>query len=73
MLEVDVALGARTLIGEVLLASKQAQTFKSLVKKARNSRLFALFGVLVKRNPALPQACRSLSLPRVSVVLLESQ
>lgn len=49
MLEVDVALGARPLIGEVLLlASKQLETFKSLVKEVKNSKLFAFLLVLVR-------------------------
>ena len=45
MLEVDVALGARTLIEEVSLASKQVQ---SLVKKAKNSKPVAFLVVLVR-------------------------
>ena len=48
MLEADVALGARPLIGEVLLASKQLETFKSLVKKAKNSKPVAFLIVLVR-------------------------
>ena len=43
-----MALGARPLIGEVLLASKQLETFKSLVKKAKNSKPVAFLIVLVR-------------------------
>ena len=38
-----------------------------------NQGLFTLFIVLVKRNPALPYVCKSLSLSHVSVVLFERQ